>query len=114
MRKVGSDEYREPIKQLKADKKQWVCGQGKQQRADRQSPKPDEQQRPATPAIRIGAWPRYGIAAELLLLAIWPGRRRSRTSRGRRVACLLQFESRWLTATREAAMAAFAKSWWRE
>src|ERR1700730_14796286 len=98
MRKVGSDEYREPIKQLKADKKQWVCGQGKQQRADPQSPKPDEQQRPATPAIRIGAWPRYGIAAELLLLAIWPGRRRSRTSRGRRVACLLQFESRWLTA----------------
>ncbi len=25
--------------------------------------------------LRIGAWPRYGIAAELPLLAIWPGRR---------------------------------------
>jgi len=66
MRKVGSDEYREhadyrrtdAIKQLKADKKQWVCGQGKQQRADRQSPKPDEQQRPATPASRLPSNPR--------------------------------------------------------
>jgi len=37
MRKVGSDEYREhadyrpadAIQQLKANKKQWICGQGK-------------------------------------------------------------------------------------
>jgi hypothetical protein len=37
MRKVGSDQYREhadyrpayAIKQLKADKKQWICGQSK-------------------------------------------------------------------------------------
>ena len=47
MRKVGSDEYREhadyrradALKQLKSDKKQWICGQGKQQCTDRQSPK---------------------------------------------------------------------------
>ena len=25
-------------------------------------------------SLRMGAWPRYGIAAELLLLAIWAGR----------------------------------------
>jgi hypothetical protein len=37
MRKVGSNEYREhanyrptdAVKQLKTDKKQWICGQGK-------------------------------------------------------------------------------------
>jgi hypothetical protein len=50
------------IKQLKADKKQWICGQAKQQRTDRQSPEPDEEQRPATPArwsldaARFGQW----------------------------------------------------------
>jgi len=43
---------------LKADKKQWVCGQGKQQRTDRQSPEPDEEQRPATPALRLPSNPR--------------------------------------------------------
>jgi hypothetical protein len=66
MRKVGRDEYREhadyrpaeAIKQLKADKKQWICGQGKQQRTDRQSPQPDEEQRPATPASRLPSNPR--------------------------------------------------------
>jgi len=63
MRKVGSDEYREhadyrradAIKQLKSDKKQWICGQGKQQRTNRQSPEPDEEQRPATPTSRLPA-----------------------------------------------------------
>src|SRR5262249_59076643 len=50
VRNVGSDQCREhadyrsadPIKQLKADKKQWICDQGKQQRTDRQSPERDE------------------------------------------------------------------------
>ena len=63
MRKVGSDEYREhadyrradAIKQLKADKKQWICGPGKQQCTDLQSPEPDEEQRPATPTSRLPA-----------------------------------------------------------
>src|SRR5262245_57115933 len=66
MREVGSDEYREhadyrradAIKQLKADKKQWICGPGKQQRTDRQSPEPDEEQRPAAPASRLPSNPR--------------------------------------------------------
>src|SRR5262245_6228350 len=66
MRKVGSDEYREhadyrradAIKQLKSDKNQWICGPGKQQCTDRQSPKPDEEQRPATPASRLPSNPR--------------------------------------------------------
>jgi hypothetical protein len=46
-RYVGSDKYREhtdyrpadAIKQLKAGKEQRICGQGKQQRTDRQSPR---------------------------------------------------------------------------
>jgi hypothetical protein len=62
VRKVGSDEYREhadyrpaeAIKQLKADKKQWICGQGKQQRTDRQSPEPDEEQRRRFGYRRLG------------------------------------------------------------
>src|SRR5262249_36782673 len=62
MRKVGSDEYREhadyrradAIKQLKSDKTQWICGPGKQQCTDRQSPEPDEEQRQAPPA---SCWP---------------------------------------------------------
>src|SRR5262249_23835499 len=66
MRKVGSDEYREhadyrradAIKQLKADKKQWICGPGKQQCTDRQSPEPEEEQRPATPTSRLPSNPR--------------------------------------------------------
>ena len=66
MRKVGSDEYREhadyrradAIKQLKADKKQWIFEKGKQQRTDRQSPETDEEQRPATPASRLPSHPR--------------------------------------------------------
>jgi hypothetical protein len=66
MRNVGSDEYREhadyrradAIKQLKSDKKQWIRGQGKQQRTNRQSPEPDEEQRPATPASRLPSNPR--------------------------------------------------------
>jgi hypothetical protein len=66
MRKVGCDEYREhadyrpadAIKQLKADKQHWICGQGEQQRTDRQSPEADEEQRPATPASRLPSNPR--------------------------------------------------------
>ena len=66
VRNVGSDEYREhadyrradAIKQLKSDKKQWISDQGKQQRANRQSPEPDEEQRPATPASRLPSHPR--------------------------------------------------------
>ena len=56
MRNVGSDQRHEhadnrpadAIKQLKADKK----------RANRQSPEPDEEQRPATPASRLPSHPR--------------------------------------------------------
>jgi hypothetical protein len=61
MGNVGSDKYREhadyrpadAIKQLKADKKQGIRGQGKQQRTDRQSPEPNKEQRPATPTSRL-------------------------------------------------------------
>jgi len=66
VRNVGSDQRHEhadnrpadAIKQLKADKKQWISDQGKQQRANRQSPEPDEEQRPATPASRLPSHPR--------------------------------------------------------
>ena len=66
VRNVGSDQccehtdYRsaDAIKQLKADKKQWIFEKGKQQRTDRQSPETDEEQRPATPASRLPSNPR--------------------------------------------------------
>jgi hypothetical protein len=56
VRNVGSDQRHEhadnrpadAIKQLKADKK----------RTNRQSPEPDEEQRPATPASRLPSHPR--------------------------------------------------------
>jgi hypothetical protein len=56
--------------------------------------------------LRIGAWPRYGIAAELLLLAIWPGRRRSRrfrspvTNRQAEIMMRIAFEFGFTPASR--------------
>jgi hypothetical protein len=57
-------------------------------------------------SLRIGAWPRYGIAAELLLLAIWPGRRRSRrfrspvTNRQAEIMMRIAFEFGFTPASR--------------